>query len=78
MRVVSGSLSSAAAKGIVSRFEVDEWLGEQAFLHASGDFFQMWLFVLVVGTVVTSFSPRVARSAFVTLPCKRLLSKCRP
>jgi ubiquinone/menaquinone biosynthesis C-methylase UbiE len=51
VRVMAGSLSKAAEDGIVPGSEVDEWLGEQALLHASGDFFQMWLFVLVSGEV---------------------------
>ena len=51
VRVMAGSLYKAAADGIVPRSEVDEWLGEQASLHVSGDFFQMWLLVLVSGTV---------------------------
>jgi ubiquinone/menaquinone biosynthesis C-methylase UbiE len=50
-RAMQGSLYKAAEDGIVPRSEVDEWLGEQALLHASGDFFQAWLFVLVSGTV---------------------------
>jgi ubiquinone/menaquinone biosynthesis C-methylase UbiE len=45
VRVMAGSLSRAAEDGVVSRSEVDEWLGEQASLHAKDDFFQMW-FVL--------------------------------
>jgi len=44
-------LMKAAEDGIVPRAEVDEWLEEQASLHASSDFFQMWFFVLVNGTV---------------------------
>ena len=48
---MAGSLSKAAEDGIVPRSEVDEWLGEQALLQARGDFFQMWLFVLVTGAV---------------------------
>ena len=51
VRAMAGSLSKAAEDGIVPRSEVDEWLGEQALLHASGDFFQVWLFVLVSGAV---------------------------
>jgi ubiquinone/menaquinone biosynthesis C-methylase UbiE len=51
VRVMAGSLMKAAEDGIVPRAEVDEWLEEQALLHASGDFFQMWFFVLVNGTV---------------------------
>jgi ubiquinone/menaquinone biosynthesis C-methylase UbiE len=48
---VSGALLKAAEQGLVSRAEVDEWLGEQAALHSSGDFFQAWIFVLVSGSV---------------------------
>jgi len=51
VRAMAGSLSKAAEDGAVPLSEVDEWLSEQALLHASGDFFQMWLFVLVRGTV---------------------------
>ena len=51
VRVMAGSLSKAAMNGIVPPTEVDAWLGEQASLHASGDFFQTWLFVLVSGIV---------------------------
>lgn len=50
-RAMAGSLFRAAENGIVSRSEVDDWLFEQASLQASGDFFQVWLFVLVSGTV---------------------------
>jgi hypothetical protein len=48
---MAGSLMKAAEDGIVARAEVDECLEEQAMLHASGDFFQMWFFVMVNGTV---------------------------
>jgi len=41
----------AAEDGIVPRSEVEKWLEEQKLLHASGDFFQMWFFVMVSGTV---------------------------
>jgi ubiquinone/menaquinone biosynthesis C-methylase UbiE len=51
VRAMTGALSKAAEDGIVPRSEVDEWLGEQALLHLSGDFFQMWFFVLVSGAV---------------------------
>jgi ubiquinone/menaquinone biosynthesis C-methylase UbiE len=51
LRVMSGSLHKAAEDGIVPRAEVEEWLGEQAGLHAKGDFFHMWFFVLVSGRV---------------------------
>jgi ubiquinone/menaquinone biosynthesis C-methylase UbiE len=51
VRAMAGSLSKAAEDGILPRAEVDECLVEQASLHATGDFFQMWLFVVVSGTV---------------------------
>lgn len=51
LRVMTDSLAKAAERGVITRAEVDEWLSEQAALHASGDFFQAWLFVLVTGTV---------------------------
>jgi ubiquinone/menaquinone biosynthesis C-methylase UbiE len=35
----------------VESFAVSEWLGEQAALHARGEFYQAWLFVMVTGTV---------------------------
>lgn len=51
LRAMAGSLSKAAADGIVPCSEVEEFLAEQASLHANGDFFQAWLFVLVSATV---------------------------
>jgi hypothetical protein len=51
VRVMTDSLSKAAESGLTTRAEVAEWLGEQAALDASGDFFHAWLFVLVTGTV---------------------------
>ena len=51
VRAMAGSLSKAAEDGVITRAEVDEWLADQASLHASGDFFQAWLFVLSSGTV---------------------------
>lgn len=51
VRGMASSLSKAADDGIVPRSEVDEWLGEQASLQASGHFFQAWFFVFVIGTV---------------------------
>ena len=51
VRVIAGSLMKAAEDGIVPRSEVEKWLEEQKLLHASGDFFQMWFFVMVSGTV---------------------------
>jgi SAM-dependent methyltransferase len=51
LRALGGSLIKAAEDGIVPRAEVEECLAEQATLQASGDFFQMWFFVQVTGTV---------------------------
>ena len=51
LRAIGGALTKAAEDGIVPRSEVEEWLGEQASLQASGDFLQIWLLVLVSGTV---------------------------
>jgi ubiquinone/menaquinone biosynthesis C-methylase UbiE len=51
VRVMAGTLMKAAEDGIVAQGEVEEWLGEQELLNASGDFFQMWFFVMVNGTV---------------------------
>jgi ubiquinone/menaquinone biosynthesis C-methylase UbiE len=51
LRAIGSSLIKAAEDGIVPRTEVEECLAEQAALQASGDFFQMWIFVHVTGTV---------------------------
>jgi hypothetical protein len=51
LRVMAGALASAVEEGSVSRPEVDEWLEEQALLNESGDFFQMWFYVMACGTV---------------------------
>lgn len=51
LRAIAASLVTAAENGLALRSEVDEFLSEQAALHATGDFFQMWLFCLVTGTV---------------------------
>jgi hypothetical protein len=51
LRAIGSSLIKAAEDGVVPRAEVEECLAEQAALHASGDFFQMWTFVQVIGTV---------------------------
>jgi ubiquinone/menaquinone biosynthesis C-methylase UbiE len=51
MRVMAGSLAKAVEDGAAAQSEVDEWLGEQALLDASGDFFQAWIFVVACGTV---------------------------
>jgi ubiquinone/menaquinone biosynthesis C-methylase UbiE len=50
-RAVPDSLYKAAERGLVARAEVDEWLDDLAQLDARGDFFQMWHFALVSGTV---------------------------
>jgi ubiquinone/menaquinone biosynthesis C-methylase UbiE len=51
LKVMAGSLQKASEEGQVEAAEVREFLAEQAALHASGDFFQAWLFVLVSGSV---------------------------
>ena len=51
LRAMASSLLKAAEDGIVPRSEVEECLGEQASLHAKGDFFQAWLFVVLSGVV---------------------------
>jgi hypothetical protein len=51
LRVMAGTLISAAEQGIVSRAEADEWLQEQALLKETGDFFQLWFMVVAYGTV---------------------------
>jgi ubiquinone/menaquinone biosynthesis C-methylase UbiE len=51
LRSMAGTLIKAAEDGIVPRAEVEECLAEQAALDASGDFFHMWNFVHVTGTV---------------------------
>ena len=48
---MTDSLYKAAEQGLASREEVDEFFAEQAALNATGDFFQLWLFVLVSGSV---------------------------
>ncbi len=48
---MTDSLYKAAEQGLTSRDEVDAFLGDQADLYAKGDFFQLWFFALVSGTV---------------------------
>jgi ubiquinone/menaquinone biosynthesis C-methylase UbiE len=48
---MSGALTKAVDDGGIGRAEVDEWLAEQGNLHATGDFFQTWLFVRCSGVV---------------------------
>jgi ubiquinone/menaquinone biosynthesis C-methylase UbiE len=51
VHAMGGALRQAAERGVVSAAELDEWLDEQARLNESGDFFHVWLFVRVTGTV---------------------------
>ncbi len=51
LKVMAGALEKAAQEGQVEAAEVHEFLAEQAALHARGDFFQAWLFVLVSASV---------------------------
>jgi ubiquinone/menaquinone biosynthesis C-methylase UbiE len=51
LRVVVSPLEKAVENGVVSRSEMDGWLSEQAALHASGNFFHAWLFVISSGVV---------------------------
>jgi ubiquinone/menaquinone biosynthesis C-methylase UbiE len=51
LRAMAGSLLKAAEQGVIPSSEVEEFTAEQAALHATGDFFQAWFFVLVTGTV---------------------------
>jgi ubiquinone/menaquinone biosynthesis C-methylase UbiE len=50
-RVAVGTVLKAAEDGLVPGVEVEEWLTEQQTLHQRGEFFQMWLMVVVSGTV---------------------------
>jgi ubiquinone/menaquinone biosynthesis C-methylase UbiE len=50
LRAIASSLLKAAEAG-ESREEVEACLAEQAELQASGDFFQVWIFAMVTGTV---------------------------
>lgn len=51
LRAIAGALTTAADNGVITTAELNECLEEQAALQASGDFFQMWSFVQVTGTV---------------------------
>ena len=48
---IAAALSKAADSGTVPRSELDEFLTEQESLNATGNFFQMWHFVVVTATV---------------------------
>lgn len=50
LRAMVGSLTKAAGNQVLTLGEVDEFLAEQAALHAAGDFFQAWLYVVVTAT----------------------------
>ena len=50
-RVAVGTVLKAAQDGLVPSVEAEEWLTEQETLHQRGEFFQMWLMVVVSGTV---------------------------
>jgi hypothetical protein len=51
LRAIPGSLYQAAERGLAARAEVEEWLDDVVQLNARGDFFQIWHFALVSGTV---------------------------
>jgi ubiquinone/menaquinone biosynthesis C-methylase UbiE len=51
LRAIPGSLIKAAEAGVINQAELKEFLDEQAALHASGDFFQVWSSIRVIGTV---------------------------
>jgi len=51
LRVMAGAVAGAVEKGMASRAEVGEWLEEQAALNESGDFLQLWFYVMASGTV---------------------------
>jgi ubiquinone/menaquinone biosynthesis C-methylase UbiE len=48
---MAAALTKAANSASVPRAEVDEFLAHQASLHATGDFFQLWSFIVVSATV---------------------------
>lgn len=50
-QAIPSSLHKAADAGQVAHAEVDEWLLDLAELNERGEFLQMWIFVLVSGTV---------------------------
>jgi ubiquinone/menaquinone biosynthesis C-methylase UbiE len=50
-RAFTATLMKAVESGELSHAEVDDWLGEQAALNASGDFFCTWLMTRCSGTV---------------------------
>jgi ubiquinone/menaquinone biosynthesis C-methylase UbiE len=51
LRAIAGSLTKAAEDGTVPAAEVEEFLAEQAALHASGNFLQLWFMVIVTASV---------------------------
>jgi len=50
-RVAMGTVLKAAENGTVASSEVEEWLTEQETLHQRGEFLQLWLMMVVSGTV---------------------------
>jgi hypothetical protein len=50
-RVAVGTVLKAAEDEVVPSAEVQEWLTEQQTLHEQGEFLQLWLVVVVSGTV---------------------------
>lgn len=51
LHAMQGTLRAAAEAGKVTHAEVEEWYRGLAELEEAGDFFQLWLFVIVGGTV---------------------------
>jgi len=51
LRAIAGTLKKAVESGQAPASEVEEFLEEQASLHVTGDFFQAWLFVSLIGNV---------------------------
>jgi hypothetical protein len=50
LHAMGGVLAQATERGLVAKVDLDDWLEEQAALHASGDFFHAWLLVKVIAT----------------------------
>jgi ubiquinone/menaquinone biosynthesis C-methylase UbiE len=52
LHTTRGTLQAALEAGKVTAAEVNQWYRDLAELEAAGDFFQLWFFVIVGGTVV--------------------------
>jgi len=50
-RVAVGTVLKAAEDGVIPGSEAEEWLTDQKTLHEQGEFLQLWLMVVVSGTV---------------------------